>query len=126
MSRMLRTHTCGELTEQEAEKTVTLCGWVDTFRQTGKIGFLLLRDRAGITQIFLDKTLAEQYQHELKKESVVLVEGIVNKRPVNQVKKELKTGSIEVAAKKLSLSASQKPLFQLMLFPKQRRILTSD
>ena len=77
---MLRTHTCGELTEKNAGETVTLCGWLDTLRISGKISFMLLRDRNGITQIFLDKTLTEQAQH-WKEESIVLVEGIVNKRP---------------------------------------------
>ncbi|MBI1972739.1 aspartate--tRNA(Asn) ligase [Candidatus Woesearchaeota archaeon] len=108
---MIRTHACGEVSAKDAGKEVTLCGWVDTLRVTGKISFLLLRDRTGIIQIFLDTGLTEKYQHDLKKESVVLVAGIVHKRPENQVKKELKTGSIEVAAKKLELvSAAETPL----------------
>src|SRR3989344_124306 len=108
---MLRTHACGEVSEQDVSKTVSLCGWVDTLRVSGKIAFLLLRDRTGIIQIFLDKGLTEKYQHELKKESVVLVEGLVGKRPENQVKQEMKTGSVEVAAKHLELvSAAETPL----------------
>ena len=108
---MLRTHACGEVSEKEVGQTITLCGWVDTLRVSGKISFLLLRDRTGIIQIFLDKTLTEKYQHELKKESVVLVEGLVNKRPDNQVKREEKTGSIEIAGKGIELlSAAETPL----------------
>ncbi len=108
---MLRTHACGEVSEREVGQSVTLCGWVDTLRVSGKIAFLLLRDRTGIIQIFLDKTLTEKYQHELKKESVVLVEGLVGKRPDNQVKKEMKTGAVEIAAKHLELvSVSDTPL----------------
>ncbi len=107
---MLRTHACGEVSEQEVGQTVTLCGWVDTLRVSGKISFLLLRDRTGIIQIFLDKTLTEKYQHELKKESVVLVEGLVNKRPDNQVKKEEKTGSIEIAGKRIDILNKAEPL----------------
>ncbi len=108
---MLRTHPCGEVSEKDVGKTVTLCGWVDTLRVSGKIAFLLLRDRTGIIQIFLDKGLTEKYQHELKKESVVLVEGLVNKRPDSQVKKEMKTGAVEIAAKHLELmSAAETPL----------------
>ena len=97
---MLRTHTCGELTAKEAGKTVTLCGWVDTLRASGKIGFLLLRDRYGITQVFLNPELTKQYG-TLSKESVVLVEGEVKKRPENQVKKEMKTGEIELSASRI-------------------------
>ncbi len=108
---MLRTHACGEVSEKEVNTTVTLCGWVDTLRVSGKIAFLLLRDRTGIIQIFLDKTLTEKYQHELKKESVVLVEGLVNKRPDNQVKQDMKTGAVEIAAKRVELvSVAETPL----------------
>ncbi len=107
---MLRTHTCGELREKDAGKNVVLCGWVDTLRITGKIAFLLLRDRTGITQIFLDKGFTKQIP-QLKKESVVLIEGVVNKRPANQVHKDIATGSIEVVAQKLDVvSGAETPL----------------
>ncbi|MEK6964489.1 MAG: aspartate--tRNA(Asn) ligase [Nanoarchaeota archaeon] len=107
---MLRTHTCGELRESDAGKTITLCGWLDTLRVAGKISFMLLRDRNGITQVFLDKALTEQAQH-WKKESVVLVEGLVNKRPENQVKKEMATGAIELGATRIELvNAAETPL----------------
>ena len=92
---MIRTHNCGELTAKEAGKKVTLCGWVDTIRVQGKIGFLLLRDRYGITQVFLNPELAKEFG-TLSKESVVLINGEVKKRPDNQVKKEQKTGEIEL------------------------------
>src|SRR3989344_1082388 len=107
---MIRTHNCGELTAKEAGKKVTLCGWVDTIRVQGKIGFLLLRDRYGITQVFLNPELAKEFG-TLSKESVVLINGEVKKRPDNQVKKEMKTGEIELAASKIEvLSKAETPL----------------
>ena len=107
---MLRTHTCGELTVKEAGKTVTLCGWVDTLRVQGKIGFLLLRDRCGITQVFLNPSLAKEFG-TLGKESVVLIHGEVKKRPENQVKKDIATGMIEVAASTIEIiNAAETPL----------------
>ncbi|MDD5195215.1 MAG: OB-fold nucleic acid binding domain-containing protein [Candidatus Omnitrophica bacterium] len=48
---MLRTHTCGQLTESDINKEVTLCGWVHARRDHGKIIFIDLRDRYGLTQI---------------------------------------------------------------------------
>lgn len=110
MASSLRTHTCGELTSKNDKETVTLCGWVDTIRVQGKIGFLLLRDRAGITQVFLSPQLAKEFG-TLLKESVVLVEGTVAKRPANQIKPEMATGEVEVAASRIELiSRSETPL----------------
>ncbi len=107
---MLRTHTCGELREKDAGKKIVLCGWVDSIRVQGKIGFLLLRDRYGITQVFLNPSLAKEFG-TVSKESVVMVEGEVKKRPDNQVRKEMSTGGIEVSANTIEvLNAAETPL----------------
>jgi len=107
---MLRSHTCGELSGKQTGEKVVLCGWIDTLRIQGKIGFMLLRDREGITQIFLSPQLAKEFGH-LSKESVVIVEGEVKKRPENQIKKEMSTGDIEVSASKIEIvSQAETPL----------------
>ncbi len=107
---MLRTHTCGELTAEDAEKNVVVCGWTETLRIQGKVGFLLLRDRSGITQCFLNQSLTKQC-NDLSKESVVLVEGRVKKRPQSQVRKDLSTGEVEIEAAKVEvLSRAETPL----------------
>ena len=107
---MLRTHNCGELSGKQAGEKVVLAGWIDTLRVQGKIGFMLLRDRYGITQIFLNPQLAKEFG-SLSKESVVMVEGEVKKRPENQVKKDMSTGDIEVSASKIEiLSQAETPL----------------
>ena len=47
-----RTHTCGELRLSDAGKTVTLAGWYENLRRVSKnLGFLILRDFYGTTQI---------------------------------------------------------------------------
>src|SRR3989344_3532071 len=107
---MLRTHTCGELSSKDAGKKVALCGWVETIRVQGKIGFLLLRDRTGITQVFLNPEQAKEFGN-LPVESVVLVNGEVKARPANQVKKEMSTGEIEISTSSLEIiSKSETPL----------------
>ncbi len=97
----LRTHTCGELRREDAGKKVTLCGWVNSTRISGKIGFLDLRDRYGKTQIFLNAQLARDFRN-LNREDVLRVEGAVQERPASQVK-EKGTGEIEVQAAKITL-----------------------
>lgn len=106
---MLRTHTCGELRKEHANTEVVLSGWVDSLRISGKIGFLLLRDRYGITQCFLGKKLIEQAQ-QISKESVVQVTGKVNVRPENQIKKEMLTGEIELEVTKIDVLSLADPL----------------
>ena len=97
----MRTHTCGELSKKNSGEKVTLCGWVDSVRIGGKIGFLHLRDRFGKTQFFLNPDLAKEFR-TLNKEDVLLVQGEVQARPENQVKGP-GTGEIEVTATKITI-----------------------
>ena len=107
---MLRTHTCGELRAADEGKTVTLCGWLDSQRVQGKLSFVLLKDRYGTTQVFVNPELTKQ-AGEIPAQSVVLIEGVVKKRPENQVRKDIITGEIEVSASRLDvISRSETPL----------------
>ncbi|MBU0470592.1 MAG: aspartate--tRNA(Asn) ligase [Nanoarchaeota archaeon] len=106
---MLRTHTCGELSKKEAGQKVTLSGWVDSVRISGKIGFLDLRDRSGKTQVFLNKDLAHEFRN-LNKEDVLQISGEVKARPESQVK-EAGTGEIELSAQEIKvISPAETPL----------------
>ena len=51
---MLRTHTCGELRIKDVNNTVILTGWVQRIRDKGSLLWIDLRDRYGITQLFLE------------------------------------------------------------------------
>ena len=106
---MKRTHTCGELRKKDKGKKVALCGWVQSHRIQGRISFLLLRDRYGITQIFVDPKLTKRLG-EIRRESVLQAKGQVNERPKNQIKKELATGEVEVAATEINVLSEALPL----------------
>ena len=106
---MLRTHTCGELRGTDAGKKVSLCGWVETHRIQGKLSFILLRDRYGITQVFVNPTLTKELG-EIRRESVLQIKGEVKKRPENQVRKELETGEIELSADEVNILSRAAPL----------------
>jgi histidyl-tRNA synthetase len=54
MKGMKRSHRCGEVTEQEIGKEVTLMGWVQKSRNKGGIIFVDLRDRSGIMQLIFE------------------------------------------------------------------------
>lgn len=111
---MLRTHTCGDLGKENLGETVTLCGWVDKFRDHGSGVFVDLRDRYGVTQIVFDPSsglVADA--SKLRSEYVVQVVGTVSERPSGMENAKLSTGSIELRAESLVLlNASETPPFQ--------------
>ena len=62
-AHMLRTHSCAELTINDLGKEVTLCGWVGARRDHGKLIFIDIRDRCGITQVvFIPKQSPQSYE----------------------------------------------------------------
>ncbi len=99
---MLRTHTCGELGEAQVGETVTLCGWVDSYRDHGGGLFVDLRDRYGLTQIVFNPpdTPADAIEASktLRAEYVVKVTGTVAARPEGMANAKMATGKIELRA----------------------------
>ncbi|MCX5716305.1 MAG: aspartate--tRNA ligase [Candidatus Omnitrophica bacterium] len=114
---MLRTHTCGELSEKDIGKKAVLCGWVHSRRDHGKLIFIDIRDREGLTQVvFHPKVNAEAHKQagELRSEYVVRVSGTVGKRPEGTINNNIPTGVIEIAAEDLIiLNPSETPPFEI-------------
>lgn len=112
-----RTHTCGEITQQNVDENVVLNGWVDRRRDLGGVIFIWIRDRYGITQVvFQEEINKEAYSlgKELRNEFVISVEGKVRKRPGDAVNEELKTGQIDVLVDRLIiLNESETPPFAI-------------
>ena len=92
-------------TPKQIGKTVLLKGWVNSKRDHGKITFIDLRDRTGLVQVVGGKDL-----RSLGGEDVVSIEGLVKKRPENLVNPKLKTGTVEVEAKKVTIISKAKEL----------------
>ena len=69
---MRRTHTCGELRDSHVGQTVTLNGWVNTYRAYNDQVFIDLRDRYGLTQVVFeaDRRRAVRRRQELRSEWV--------------------------------------------------------
>ncbi len=107
MEGLMRTHTCGELGKNNVGEKVTLCGWVNKYRDLGGLHFIDIRDKHGITQLSFEKYLSNGGKVlELKKlslESVILVQGEVFERPVEAMNKNMDTGEIELHVERLEL-----------------------
>jgi len=114
---MLRTHTCGQLTKKDINKTVELAGWVHRRRDHGGIIFIDLRDRYGLTQLTFDPEISKKTWLEadkLRSEWVIKIKGKVIARPDDMVNKKLKTGEIEVDCSEIEiLSKAKTPPFEI-------------
>ena len=113
----IRTHTCGELREQNIGEKVILNGWVDRRRDLGGLIFIWLRDRYGIMQVVFEPDInkdAYELAKKLRSEFVISVEGKVRKRPEDAVNKEMETGIVDVLAVKLTiLNEAETPPFAI-------------
>jgi aspartyl-tRNA synthetase len=79
---------------------VTLCGWVDTYRDHGGGLFVDLRDRYGMTQVVFNPPdtppgIIDQSK-SLRAEYVIQVTGCVAERPTGMANPKLSTGEIEL------------------------------
>ncbi|MBI3618323.1 MAG: aspartate--tRNA ligase [Candidatus Omnitrophica bacterium] len=114
---MLRTHTCGELNKEHGNKKATLCGWVAARRDHGKLIFIDVRDRYGLTQVVFVPSVSPQAHtvaQKLGPEFVVRVAGTVAVRPAKMVNKDIPTGEIELCAEELEiLNPSEVPVFEI-------------
>ena len=113
---MLRTHTCGELRLSDVNKDVVLSGWVQTVRDKGKLIWVTLRDRYGITQLFLEEGRTQQEiidtVRKLGREYVVKVSGKVIERESKNPK--MPTGDIEIDVNAIEiLNESKVPPFTI-------------
>jgi aspartyl-tRNA synthetase len=110
-----RTHTCGELRADDAGTTAKLAGWVHRRRDYGKLIFIDLRDRFGITQVVIDAADAPEAHataSALRSEFVVAFEGEVAARQPGTENAKLATGAVELQARGVSiLNESRTPPF---------------
>ncbi len=110
-----RTDYCGDLKKKDANREVTLLGWVQRRRDLGGLIFVELRDRQGMVQVVFNPEVspeAHEKAQSLRSEYVVGIKGTVVKRPEGTVNPKLNTGEIEVIAKELKiLNVSKTPPF---------------
>jgi aspartyl-tRNA synthetase len=113
---LIRTHTCGELRAADDGREVTLCGWVDSYRDHGGGLFVDLRDRYGKTQVVFSPESGPEVQdlaRSVRNEYVIAVTGHVALRPEGTINPKLPTGEVELRARRLTvLNKSANPPFQ--------------
>ena len=97
-----RTHNCNELRLSDAGKNVTIVGWYENIRKVSKnLGFLILRDFYGTTQVVIETEEMMQVIDSVNKESTISVTGVVRER--SSKNNDLPTGEIEVVPEKIEI-----------------------
>ena len=111
----MRTHLCGQITQDLADESVRLCGWVASRRDLGGLIFIGLRDVAGIVQVVVEPGSACFNDAEkLRVEYCVRIGGKIRMRPENQWNDSMATGRVEVVAESVELLNPSAPLPLLM------------
>ena len=117
--RLQRNFRCGELTAKDVGKEVTLCGWVENYRDHGGIIFIDLTDRWGLAQIVFDPEVCGKEIHDLagglRSQFVIAAKGTVRLRPEGMANPKLSTGEIEVYITDMEiLNKSKTPPFEAL------------
>jgi aspartyl-tRNA synthetase len=108
-----RSHMCGSLRANLVGQTITVCGWINTYRDQGKgLIFADVRDREGLCQVVFDLEQSPAdlvgLAKTLRREFVIAVTGKVRIR-AGAANPKLATGEIEIVAEKLELLNAAEP-----------------
>jgi nondiscriminating aspartyl-tRNA synthetase len=90
-----RTHFASQLQESQIGSEVKVAGWIEDFRDIGKLGFILLRDVTGLIQTVL---VGENLQKakSIPRQSTILLTGLVQGTKSKNFPVEIKTKEIFV------------------------------
>lgn len=109
----MRSHYCTDLDVQDIGKSVSLCGWANSYRDHGGVIFIDLRDRSGIIQLVCDPAdskSAHEIASKVRDEYVLRAKGKIRARGEGLVNPKLKTGEIEVVIDELIIENESAPL----------------
>ncbi|MCM1155363.1 MAG: aspartate--tRNA ligase [Roseburia sp.] len=97
-----RKHNCNQLRKENIGEEVILAGWFENLRKVSKnLGFLILRDFYGTTQIVIETEEMMTHVSEINEESTIKVVGSVRER--SSVSLKIPTGEIEVVPSKITV-----------------------
>lgn len=93
MNSTSRTHYASQLTKEHIGFEVIVAGWIEDFRDIGKLGFIMLRDVSGLIQTVL-KGENLQVARNIPRQSNVLIVGKVQDTKSKNFPVELSVGDI--------------------------------
>ncbi|ARN57789.1 aspartate--tRNA ligase [Sedimentisphaera salicampi] len=112
-----RTLKCGDVRLDNVGEEITVCGWVNSYRDHGNLVFVDLRDVSGLVQIVFNPDINPEVHklgRELRCEWVIGAKGTVSKRGEGLENPKLPTGHIEIIINELEVfSKADTPPFEL-------------
>ncbi len=109
----MRSNYCGELSENDIGKEVTLCGWANGYRDHGGVIFIDLRDKAGLVQLVCDPADSQSAHKSatmVRDEFVLIAKGRVRARGEGLENPNIATGKIEIVVDDLIIENPSTPL----------------
>ena len=94
-----RTCKCGQVRPENIGQEITVCGWVNSYRDHGNLVFVDLRDISGLVQVVFNPDVNKQAHkigRNLRCEWVVGIKGTVSRRGEGLENPKLATCEIEI------------------------------
>ncbi|HEY9841919.1 MAG TPA: aspartate--tRNA ligase [Candidatus Obscuribacterales bacterium] len=114
---MKRSHFATALRDVPIGETVTVCGWVQHYRDHGGVVFIDLRDGSGLIQLVFDPKVEPAVcdpAARLRSEYVIAARGVVSERDGDNINPKLPTGRLEVKVHELEvLNVAKTPPFEI-------------
>ena len=100
--------SCAEASKEFLKKQVVVNGWVEARRDHGHFIFLDIKDSTGIVQVFLD--LEKFKDFKISDQSVISIEGVLQKRPQGTENKKIATGLFEIKVESYQILSNAQTL----------------
>ncbi|WP_247646086.1 OB-fold nucleic acid binding domain-containing protein, partial [Enterobacteriaceae endosymbiont of Donacia piscatrix] len=95
---MIKKLFCGDINKEFLNQEITLYGWVQNYKNLGKLIFINLKDREGVIQaVFKPKyQIAYNIANTLRNNFCIKIKGKIVKRTKKNKNVKLLTGEIEI------------------------------
>lgn len=95
LGRVSRTHYASQLTREDIGFEVVVAGWIEDFRDIGKLGFIMLRDITGLVQAVLKGEILPKARN-IPRQSNVMIAGKVQETKAKNFAVELSVNEITI------------------------------
>ena len=112
-----RNRYCIDINEKDVGMEVTVCGWVNSWRDHGGVIFIDLRDVSGILQVVFNPEISKECHavaEKLRSEDVIAAKGMIELRSEETINPKMPTGKVEVKVHEVEvLNKSLTPPFEI-------------